>query len=122
MSSTNCSFMAVNLLERNEAVVASSSENSNYPLSNLQDPFRGRVFLFTGHDPEWITIDCTNIPAELLSLLRVEIINHNMTPEVVIKVQTHTSNSWGSPTNSVTIPVPAVDSITSDRSEERRVG
>ena len=75
-----------------------NSENSDYPLSNLQDTRAAKFFRTLTDSAVRIVFNKTSLNADWFFIL-----NHNITSGATIKLEANATDSWGSPSLSETI-------------------
>ena len=75
------------------ATVNANSEDSGYPVTNVQDQQLGKVYRSTGVSGEWLKFDLGS--AE--DVQGVFVVGHNITSGATVKVQANSSDDFASP-------------------------
>lgn len=84
-----------NLIDRSATVITAASQAADLPVSNVQHPFRGKVYR-TGASvaAEWVKFDLGSAPAVQAIIL----LDHTLTTsDTLIKLQGNATDSWVAP-------------------------
>lgn len=99
-------ILSSNLAAADATTVVASSADVNFPVSNLQHPFRSKRWRSTGCTYENVVFDLqVNQPVDSVVILWPKEDGIKLTNTAVIKVQASATNVWTSPAVDVTLTV-----------------
>lgn len=91
-------LMNYNLCSQNATVISASSEDANFPASNLKHPFRSKRWRSTGTSSESVVFDMvTSEPIDSVVLLWPKEDGIRLSNTAVVKIQANATNVWTSP-------------------------
>ncbi len=81
-----------------DATLTATTENINFPLTNLQENQIYKTYRSTAKNAQRIVIDLASLKSDYVYLK-----NYNFTSSVTLRLEANTSDSWGSPAFSETL-------------------
>ena len=107
-------FLDTNLCTQTATVITASSQQANFAVSNLVNPFRSKVWRSTGCASEWVTFDfATAVQVDTCCLFWSKENGPKLTTAATITLQGNATNSWSSPAFSTSLSVNNTYSIAS---------
>ena len=82
-----------NLLD--DYTLSANSEDSSYPVANVQDYQLIKVYRSTGDTSEWVKVDAGS--GSTITATGACILGHNLTNSGTYKIQGNATDSWGTP-------------------------
>ena len=89
----------INKIDRTDFTLTSSSEEADYPVTNVQQEHLSLVWLATGDTSEWIKLDTGTTITPLGAFLA----GTNLSDTAVVKIQGNATDVWTSPSVDVTM-------------------
>lgn len=92
-------ILAINTLTSDNVTLTCDTADTNYPVSNLLDTRKSRIYRTTSDDDQYVLMDFTAASGyyESPGVNCIFIDKTNLTSGATIKIQGHASDSWGSP-------------------------
>ncbi len=106
--------MSTNFVTEDQTTITATSENPNFPVSNLKNPLRSKRWRTTGIDDEAVIFDMqTAEDIDSVVLLWPKEDGIRLTNSVTITIQANATNVWTSPAVTQTLTVDNTYSIAS---------
>lgn len=107
-------FMATNFCTESQTTITASSQDANFPASNLKNPLRSKRWRSEGVDDETIVFDLqTSEPINSVVLLWPKEDGIRLTGSAVVKIQANATNVWSSPAVDQTLTIDDTYSVAS---------
>lgn len=104
----SCDFRLIdyNYVFQSETDIFVSSENPDFPKTNLRNYSRSKMFRTTATAAQWVVFDIDSIEEiDSFAMIFNPLEEIKLSPLAVVKLQANATNSWGSPAVDVTLSI-----------------